>query len=84
MPVLESMACGTPVICSDTTALPEVAGGAARLVPPLEVEAWVEALDTVLSDENLQRRMSEASLQRAAHFSWAPTVEKIRETLGEI
>jgi glycosyltransferase involved in cell wall biosynthesis len=50
LPVLEAMACGTPVICSDTTALPEIAaGGAACLVPALEVEARTEMIEPLLS-----------------------------------
>jgi glycosyltransferase involved in cell wall biosynthesis len=84
LPVLEAMACGTPVICSDTTALPEITGGAARLVPPLEVEAWTEAIDTVLSDLELRRRMSEAGMKRASRFSWTRTAEAVRSLLEAV
>lgn len=84
LPVLEAMACGAPVICSDTTALPEIAGGAARLVPPLEVEAWTEAIDSVLSDPELRRRMSEAGIGRASRFSWDKTAGAVRSLLEAV
>lgn len=84
LPILEAMACGTPVICSDTTAMPETAGGAARLVPPREMEAWVEAIDSVLSDDKIRRRMRSDGLRRAAHFSWSRTAETVRATLESV
>jgi glycosyltransferase involved in cell wall biosynthesis len=84
LPVLEAMACGTPVICSNTTAMPEVAGGAARLVPALEVEAWTEAMDSLLSDSALRERMSEAGLRRAAQFSWDQTVDTVSKVLARV
>ncbi len=84
LPVLEAMACGTPVICSDTTALPEIAGGAARLVPPLEVEAWTEAIDSVVSDPELRRNMSGAGIERASRFSWSRTSGAVRSLLEAV
>ena len=75
------MACGTPVIGSDTTAMPETAGGAARLVPPREVEAWVEAIDSVLSEDQVRQRMRSDGLKQAARFSWSRTAETVRTTL---
>jgi glycosyltransferase involved in cell wall biosynthesis len=84
LPVLEAMACGTPVICSDTTALPETSGGAARLVPPFEVEAWTEAIDEVLSDPELRKRMGAAGIERASRFSWTRTAAAVRSLLEEV
>jgi glycosyltransferase involved in cell wall biosynthesis len=84
LPILEAMACGTPVICSDTTAMPETAGGAARLVPPREAEAWVEAIDSVLSEDHIRRRMRSDGLKRAAHFSWSCTAGIVRTTLEAV
>jgi alpha-1,3-rhamnosyl/mannosyltransferase len=78
------MACGTPVICSDTTAMPETAGGAARLVPPREAEAWVEAIDSVLSEDHIRQRMRSEGLKRAAHFSWSRTAGIVRTTLEAV
>jgi glycosyltransferase involved in cell wall biosynthesis len=84
LPILEAMACGTPVICSDTTAMPEVAGGAARLVPALDVEAWAEAIDSVLTDRELRRRMRSDGLRRAANFSWSKTANCVRTVLNSV
>lgn len=84
LPVLEAMACGTPVVCSDGTALPEVAGGAARLVPALEVEAWTEAIDSILYDSNLRRRMSDAGTRHAQGFSWSRTANAVRSVLDSV
>lgn len=84
LPILEAMACGTPVICSDAAAMPEVAGGAARLVPPRSVEAWTEAIDSVLSDPETRRRMSSDGLRQAAGFSWWKTVGIVRDVLESV
>lgn len=84
LPVLEAMACGTPVICSAATAIPEVAGNAARLVPPLEVEAWVEAIDSVLSNHKLRESMRSAGMRRAANFSWSRTADIVRSVLDSV
>jgi alpha-1,3-rhamnosyl/mannosyltransferase len=84
LPVLEAMACGTQVICSNTTSMPEVAGEAARLVPSLKVEAWVEALDRVASDEGLRWRIRENGLKRASQFSWDSAVENVRRVSEEL
>lgn len=70
LPVLEAMACGTPVICSNTTALPEVAGEAGLLVDPTRPEAWSEALQKVTGDRKLAQQMREKGLRRADQFSW--------------
>ncbi len=70
LPPLEAMACGTPVIASDASSLPEVVGEAGMLVNPLDVEALAEAMGHVLSDEALRRGMSERGLKRARRFSW--------------
>src|SRR6185436_5543458 len=66
-PVLEAMALGTPVVCSDRTALPEVAGAAA-LVLPLELDAWKGALDDVAARRD---ELVAAGLARAAQFTTA-------------
>lgn len=84
LPVLEAMSCGTPVICSDNTALPEVAGEAARLLPALDAGAWAGQIDAVLSDAELRRRMSEAGQRRAAGFSWSRTARQVQSILEEV
>jgi len=74
MPVLEAMAAGVPVLTSDRSALPEVAGDAALLVNPEEVGALTEALQRLTSDGELRERLIERGKQRALEFSWAATV----------
>ncbi len=70
LPPLEAMACGTPVVVSDTSSLPEVVGGAGMLVPAGDVEAWRKALETVVSDVDLAAAMRHRGILRAAQFSW--------------
>jgi len=75
LPVLEAMACGRPVIASNCSSLPEVAGDAALLVDPRDGEAWAQALSQVLTDEALRQSMIERGLVRARRFSWEKTAE---------
>ena len=78
LPVLEAMACGTPVICSNTSSLPEVAGdpaagsgpSAALLVDPLDAAALADALRLVLTDDGLRAELRRHGLARAARFTW--------------
>lgn len=74
LPVLEAMACGTPVITSNTSALPEVAGDAALLVPPDDAPALANALLRVLADPMRRAQMRDAGFRQAAQFSWTRTV----------
>jgi glycosyltransferase involved in cell wall biosynthesis len=69
LPVLEAMACGTPVVAADATALPDTAGGAARLAPP-EGEAFAAALRDLLGSPAEQARLRDAGRERAAPFTW--------------
>jgi glycosyltransferase involved in cell wall biosynthesis len=70
MPVLEAMACGTPVIALDNTAFPEFAGGIAYLLKDAEVSTLKEGMRQILSDESWQRQMSEDGPERAALYDW--------------
>ncbi|HMQ34447.1 MAG TPA: glycosyltransferase family 1 protein [Chloroflexaceae bacterium] len=70
LPVVEAMACGTPVLISDTPALREVAGEAAVRVDPRSVEAIADGLGLLLGDRELHDRLGAAGLARAASFSW--------------
>ncbi len=79
LPVLEAMACGCPVIASDTTSLPEVAGDAALLVDPRDAKALAERLGAALRDEPLRQSLRAKGLARAAQFSWERTA---RETFS--
>jgi len=70
LPVLESMACGTPVVCSNTSSLPEVAGDAAVLIDPSDPAQLPRAIGEVLRDGELSARLSAAGRRRAAGFTW--------------
>jgi glycosyltransferase involved in cell wall biosynthesis len=70
LPVLEAMACGTPVICSNTTALPEVAGDAAALVDPRDVDDIATRVFALVNSQTARQRLREAGCQRAALFNW--------------
>ncbi len=76
LPVVEAMACGTPVVCSNRGSLPEVAGEAAVVVDPDVPGALAEAMTHVLSDNALRARLRKAGLQRARVFSWETTARK--------
>jgi glycosyltransferase involved in cell wall biosynthesis len=67
---LEAMACGTPVISSDASSLPEVVGDAAILVDPGDVEGWRRALERLLGEPELASDLRRRGLLRAAEFSW--------------
>ncbi|HEX6290521.1 MAG TPA: glycosyltransferase family 1 protein [Herpetosiphonaceae bacterium] len=75
LPLLEAMACGTPVIASNTSSLPEVVGDAGLLVAP-EEGPLAEALHTLLDDPVLRERLRERGLARAACFTWAETARR--------
>ena len=70
MPVLEAMACGCPVVCSNTTSLPEIAGDAAVLVDPTDPEALADGLASVLTSVELRQELVARGLLQAAKFSW--------------
>jgi len=70
LPVLESMACGAPVITSDRGSLPEIAGDAALLVDPEDEDDIAEKIRTLLEDETLRERLKELGKIRASEFSW--------------
>jgi glycosyltransferase involved in cell wall biosynthesis len=70
LPVLEAMACGTPVLTSNVSATAEVAGDAALLVDPRDTRAIAEALGRLLSDETLRALLRVRGLKRAGQFSW--------------
>jgi glycosyltransferase involved in cell wall biosynthesis len=73
LPVLEAMACGTPVVVSDASSLPEVAGDAGLLVPPHDVNAWREALEHAFDDDRWRAEARTRGLERAGHFTWVNT-----------
>jgi glycosyltransferase involved in cell wall biosynthesis len=84
LPVLEAMACGRAVVCSNTSALPEVVDGAAILFDPYAVDEMVRAIADLLIDSELRARMERIGLQRAAHFSWQKTAQRTLEVFHQV
>jgi len=83
LPVLEAMACGTPVLSSSVSAIPEVAGDAATLVDPSDPEAIADGLGRIVEDGALRSRLSEAGVERARGFTWSATAERTAAVLRE-
>ncbi len=78
LPPLEAMVCGTPVVCSNTSSMPEVMGDAALLIDPHSASDLAGALRRLLDDDMLRARLREAGIARAALYSWQRTA---RETI---
>ncbi len=84
LPVLEAMACGTPVVCSNASSLPEVAGDAALLVDPKDTDALAGALRRIVTDEGLRRMLVERGLERVQQFSWRRCAQETLEVLEDV
>ncbi len=83
IPVLEAMACGTPAIASNLSALPEVAGDAALFVDPYHIQEMTAAMTAVLMDTTARSQLRRASLARAGEFSWHKTGQATVEVLQQ-
>jgi glycosyltransferase involved in cell wall biosynthesis len=77
LPPLEAMACGIPVITSDTSSLPEVVGDAGLMVPAQDSNALAEAIDMVLADPDLRENLVRKGLSRASEYTWRAAGEKL-------
>jgi glycosyltransferase involved in cell wall biosynthesis len=84
LPVLEAMRAGAPVITSNVSSLPEVAGDAAVMVDPLSVDAIGSAIARLLVDPDERARLRNAGRARAAAFSWERTASELRDVLRRI
>ena len=84
LPALEAMACGRSVVCSHTSALPEVVDGAAILFDPYSIDEIGRALADLLLDPELRARMERLGLQRAAHFSWQKTAQRTLSVFHDV
>ena len=83
IPILEAMACGTPVITSNISSMPEVAGNAALLVDPYDASDIALGVSRVLSDKSLRQELINKGLERIKVFSWEKTAEKTLEVYHE-
>jgi glycosyltransferase involved in cell wall biosynthesis len=84
IPVLEAMACGTPVMTSNVTAMPEIAGGAAMLIDPFNVNEMTDSMREILANESLRKDLSEKGQARAKSFSWLATARKTLDIYEEV
>lgn len=83
LPIIEAMACGTPVLTSNTTSLPEVAGDAALLVDPESVDEISSGIELLHNDEELRNALSTKGLKQAQCFSWDTVVSRVKTILDE-
>lgn len=84
IPTLEAMACGTPVICSSTTAFPSVAGDAVEYVDPASIESIAAGIDKLLHGSDLRATLTQRGLDRNRLFSWKKSAEVVRDAFREI
>ncbi len=84
LPVLEAMACGSPVCASDTSSLPEVGGDVALYFDPTEVEAISDAIHTVVTDPARQQEMCRAGVARSRQFTWEETARQTMQLYEEL
>lgn len=84
LPVLEAMACGTPVITSNLSSLPEVAGDAALLVDPYSAASIGDSMRTIAMDSLTRAQLKQAGLKRAAQFSWSQTGKQTCRVLEQV
>ncbi|HEY9769656.1 MAG TPA: glycosyltransferase family 1 protein [Coleofasciculaceae cyanobacterium] len=83
LPVLEAMACGTPVITSNLASLPEITGDAAILIDPYDSAAITSAMVAIAEDCQMRSQLSKLSLQQAQKFSWAKTGRETKQVLEQ-
>lgn len=84
LPVLEAMACGTPVVTSAVSSLPEVAGDAALLVDPTDQDAITAALRRLLDDAALRVTLVERGYERAAYFTWQRAAQELKNVYSQL
>lgn len=83
LPVIESMACGTAVVCSNVTSLPEVAGGAAELVDP-DSDSIADGMLRVIDERDRREHLVALEEKRASEFSWHSTAARVQRVLDEM
>ena len=81
IPIVEAFYCGTPVITSNTSSMPEVAGEAALLVDPFSVDSIAEAMKTIAMDEKLRKSLIDKGLERKKIFTWQKSADRLWNTI---
>jgi glycosyltransferase involved in cell wall biosynthesis len=84
LPVLEAMACGTPVIVADEGGLPELVGAAGTRVDPADAGSWATAMIALAQDPVRRRSMAETGIERARSFTWRATAAATREAYASV
>ena len=83
-PLLEAMACGAPIACSNAAAMPEIAGDVPVYFDPLDVEGMADAIELLYTDADLRKRVSDKANARASQFGWDLTAEKTADVLKRV
>ena len=84
LPALEAMACGTPIIAANNSALPEVVGEAGLYFNPYKADELIDQMDTFLKNESLQNKLRKNTFNQAAKFSWDTTSHKVLQVLKDV
>lgn len=84
LPILEAMACGVPVITSNTSSMPEIAGDAARLIDPFSTEDLSAAISEMLLDKTVREDYRARGLNRASRFTWTESARQLQKIYGEL
>ena len=84
LPILEAMACGVPVACSNLSSMPEIAGGAAILFDPLDVDSIANGIISILSSEEEAINIGRKGLERAGDISWEKTARKTLNVIHSV
>lgn len=84
LPAIEAMRCGTPVLCSDNSAFPEVVGDAGVMIPAEDTALWAESMRELLRDEPRRLRLRDLGFARADAFSWDRTAQETYDVYREV
>jgi glycosyltransferase involved in cell wall biosynthesis len=83
-PPLEAMACGCPVIASESSSIPEICGDAAYYVNPLNIESIAEGLHTVITNESLKNQLIQKGFEQCSHYSWVESSQQFINVVNEL
>ena len=84
LPVIEAMACGVPVLASNTTALGELATGCAITIDPNSIDEMVAGMETLITDQDVRNTLINKGLERSKNFSWDETARIIKHEINHI